>query len=159
MACARGTATMADITIRQAVADDLPACAEVINTWMDETNVVKRAYSRAEIAAMFSPKILDNRTIWVAELGGQVEGYLSLIDGGNIRAFYLSSALRGQGVGSRLMSIAKAAHAEFLELGVFETNHLAKKFYEREGFVEVPQKREEDSPEGVPVLFLRWEGS
>ncbi|MEM1040283.1 MAG: GNAT family N-acetyltransferase [Pseudomonadota bacterium] len=150
---------MGDVVIRKATADDLPACAAVINTWMDETDVVPRIYSHEKIRSMFSPDILNNRTMWVAILNGSIEGYLSLIDGGNVRGLYLSNALRGRGMGQRLMAVAKAAHPSFLELGVFETNHKARAFYEREGFVEVPEKRDDNTQEGVPVLFMRWEGT
>ncbi|MEL6946441.1 MAG: GNAT family N-acetyltransferase [Pseudomonadota bacterium] len=149
----------ADVVIRKATADDLPACAHVINTWMDETDVVPRIYSHQKIRDMFSPDILNNRTMWVVILEGTIEGYLSLIDGGNIRGFYLSRALRGRGVAHKLMAVAKASHPAFLELGVFETNARARRFYEREGFVEVPEKRDDQTEEGVPVLFMRWPGA
>ncbi|MEO1398434.1 MAG: GNAT family N-acetyltransferase [Pseudomonadota bacterium] len=149
----------ADVVIREATVDDLPACADIVNAWMDETDIMQRLHSHEKIRALFSPDILDNRTIWVAVLNEKIEGYLSLIDGGNIRALYLSNALRGLGVGKQLMDIAKQAHPAFLELGVFEPNLQARKFYEREGFVEVPEKRDDNTEEGVPVLFMRWEGA
>ena len=149
----------ADVVIREAKAGDLPACADIVNAWMDETDIMQRLHSHEKIRALFSPDILDNRTIWVAVLNEKIEGYLSLIDGGNIRALYLSNALRGLGVGKQLMDIAKQAHPAFIELGVFEPNLQARKFYEREGFVEVPEKRDDNTEEGVPVLFMRWEGA
>jgi RimJ/RimL family protein N-acetyltransferase len=46
-----------------------------------------------------------------------------------------------------------------VELTVFEPNLAARRFYEREGFAEVPEGRDEGSEEGIPILLMRWRGS
>ena len=47
----------------------------------------------------------------------------------------------------------------YTQLTVFEPNVDAKRFYEREGFREVPEGRRDDTEEGVPILLMRWRGA
>jgi GNAT superfamily N-acetyltransferase len=151
--------TSKTIEIRRAGATDLDSCAAIINDYMDFTDWLPRAISRQAIAEMYSPALLDKRIIFVAEYDGEVTGYLSMDHrAGFIHAIYLRPHARGAGLGKALLNAAKQARPQGFELTVFEPNSDALRFYIREGLVEVPQGRKDDTPEGVPTLLMRWQG-
>ena len=145
-------------TIRRARLSGLAACADIINDYIDATEWLPRVKGRDEIAGFFSPALLATRTVLVAEVDGRVAAYMSVSDVGWVYALYSDDGYRGQGLGRLLIDRAKALHPAGLELTVFEPNHAARRFYEREGFVEIPERRDEDTDEGVPILLMRWEG-
>lgn len=149
---------VASVTVRAAAVADLPACAAIVNDVIDETDWLPRIRTRAEIAALFDAGLLARRTVLVAEDAGRVGGYLSMSPEGLIPALYLVPGLRGQGVGRQLLDEAKALRPAGLTLTVFEPNHAARRFYEREGFAEDPAGRDDTAQEGVPILLYRWGG-
>ena len=153
-----GSVMHSPVSVRPAREADLPACAGIINDYIDTADWLPRLKSRDEIAAVFAPDILALRTILVAEVAGQVAGYLSLGGGGHVAALYLAPEARRQGVGRALMAEAKALNPGGLTLTVFEPNLGARAFYAREGFAEVPERRDDSTEEGVPALWLRWPG-
>ena len=143
------------VDIRPATAADLPVCARIVNDYIDETEWLPRTKPREEIAAMFTPELLESRTILVAEASGEVVAYLSMSNGW-VAAVYLVPHVRGSGIGKMLIDRAKLECPQGLELTVFEPNGDAKRFYEREGFHEVPERRDDNTEEGVPTLLMRW---
>lgn len=144
-----------DAVIRTAVVADLAACATIINDYIDATDWLPRIHSRAQLAAFFTPELLARRTVLVAELDGDVVGYMTMSADGMVPALYLSPPARGQGIGTMLLDRAKAVSPAKVELTVFEPNLAARRFYEREGFVEVPEARKVEE-EGIPILLMRW---
>ena len=146
--------------IRRATAADLPACAAIINDYMDAAiSWLPRVIDYQAIEVMFGPDLLDRRTVFVAEDGGEIAGYLSMDhETGFIHAIYLRPQARGIGLGKALLDAAKQARPQGFELTVFEPNSDALRFYMREDLVEIPQGRKEDTPEGVPTLLMRWSG-
>lgn len=145
--------------IRAAVAADLPACAAIINDYIDATDWLPRVQPAAAIRAMFGPELLERRQVLVADQGGAVVGYLSLAPDGVVPGFYLAPAARGRGIGQALLAAAKRLAPAGLELTVFEPNLVARRFYAAAGFHEMPGRRVEATEEGVPTLRLRWEGA
>ena len=150
---------MIEARVREARDGDLAACAAIVNDWVDATPWHKRVVSREDVEAMFVPALLESRTVLVAvDEGEQVLGYLSLDEPERfVRGLYLAPTARGRGTGKRLIDEAKARCPDRLELGTFEPNRGAIRFYGREGFREVPEGRKADTPEGVPELLMRWE--
>ena len=142
--------------IRPATVADLPACAAIVNDYIDATEWLPRVKSREEIAGFFTPDLIASRTVLVAETGSEVVAYVSVSGDGFLYAIYLAPAARGRGVGRRLMDEVKSRCPDRIELTVFEPNDDARRFYVREGFVEVPEGRKDDTDEGVPVLLMRW---
>jgi putative acetyltransferase len=147
---------VAGAVLREARVADLPACAEIVNDVIDETPWLPRIKSREKIAAMFGPDLLSRRLVLVAEVGGRIAGYLSMTPEGLIPALYLVPGQRGLGLGKQLLDEAKARRPGGLSLTVFEPNHAARRFYEREGFTEDPAARDDTAEEGVPILLYRW---
>ncbi|MDP3527206.1 MAG: GNAT family N-acetyltransferase [Hoeflea sp.] len=146
--------------VRRAAAYDLPACAAIINDYIDDTEWLPRTIDRKSVEAMFVPALLDKRTIFVAENDGAIAGYLSMDEeAGFIHAIYLRPSARGAGLGKALLDTAKHARPHGFELTVFEPNRDALRFYAREGLVEIPDGRNEATEEGVPTRLLRWQGA
>ncbi|MDP2118797.1 MAG: GNAT family N-acetyltransferase [Hoeflea sp.] len=146
--------------VRRAAARDLPACAAIINAYIDATDWLPRTIDKDALEAVFVPALLDSRTIFVAENDGAIEGYLSMDEeAGFIHALYLSPSARGAGLGKALLDAAKHARPQGFELTVFEPNRDAVRFYAREGLVEVPEGRNEATEEGVQTLLMRWPGA
>ena len=145
--------------VRRATGADLAQMADIINTWIDETDWMPRIHSVEEVASNFVPDLLDKRIIFVGEIAGEAAGYISIKPNQMIGGFYLAKAARGQGLGAKLMEAAKNHFPDFLELGVLEPNVDAKRFYESQGFVEIPEGRKsaDQTDDGVPELLMRWE--
>ena len=87
---------------------------------------------------------------YVAEVNGHVVGYLKLntahaqtepqaADALEIERIYVLSNYHGGGVGQALyhhaMSVAEDRKASYVWLGVWEHNHRALRFYEKNGFI------------------------
>ena len=89
--------------------------------------------------------------IWTASLGGRVEGSVAIdssrVDtkGAHLRWFIVSDALRGQGIGSRLINAAidscRARGYPLVYLWTFEGLDAARHLYEKAGFVISDQRR------------------
>ncbi|AKH99296.1 sortase-like acyltransferase [Hoeflea sp. IMCC20628] len=146
--------------VRRATAADLPVCASIINDYLDAgASWLPRVIDRQAIEDMFGADLLDRRTIFVAEDGGEIAGYLSMDqDGRFIHAIYLRPQARCSGLGKALLDAAKSARPQGFELTVFELNSDALRFYKREALVEIPEGRNDDTPEGVATLLMRWPG-
>lgn len=145
--------------VRRATAADLPACAAIINDYIDATAWLPRVIAHQAIVEMYSPALLDKRIIFVAEDTGEVSGYLSMDhEAGFVHAIYLRPHARSNGLGKALLDAAKQARPQGFELTVFEPNADALRFYLREGLFEVPEGRNDDTDEGVPTWLMRWQG-
>lgn len=143
--------------IRPATEADLPACADIINDYIDATDWLPRVKSHTEIAGFFTRELLEKRTVLVVDAGGEIAAYVSAGDGW-LYAIYVAPEFRGAGLGKMLLDHLKELYPDQLELTVFEPNGAARRFYEREGFVEAREGRDEKTEEGVPTLLMRWRG-
>nr|WP_280926042.1 GNAT family N-acetyltransferase [Rothia dentocariosa] len=91
-----------------------------------------------------------NSFFYVAEVNGNVVGYLKLntahaqtepqaADALEIERIYVLGSYHGGGVGQALyhhaMSVAEDRKASYVWLGVWEHNHRALRFYEKNGFI------------------------
>lgn len=151
--------TFSAAVVRRATIADLPFCAAIINDYLDTTTWLPRVVDRKSIEDMFGADLLDKRTIFVVEDGGEIVGYLSMDhDAGFIPAVYLRPDARGNGLGKALLDAAKTARPQGFELTVFEPNSDALRFYKREALVEIPEGRNTETPEGVATLLMRWPG-
>ncbi len=133
-------------SLRPATLDDLPRCAAIVNDYVDETEWLPRVLSREETEALFNADLLTRRFVLVLEMDGQVGGYMSMNDAeARIIGLYLAPGFRCNGGGKALLNAAKARHPEGLTLTMFEPNLHARRFYEREGFEEVLEARNDNT--------------
>jgi len=137
--------------IRRATATDGPACATILDHWIDETPWMPRRFTRKELAEMLSDG-LPKREAWV--IGDPVAGYLSL-DPSEQHIWGLYVRQRGEGLGCRLIDKAKTGR-DRLQLNTHLPNARAQAFYTREGFVQTGEPW--DGQDGVPEIRMEWHG-
>lgn len=138
--------------IRQYKNSDLDA---VLSSWETATRLAHPfmtddfiAQERINVAEIYMP----NTDTWVAELDGEVKGFIALM-GNEVGAIFLQPECHGQGVGKALMDKAQELHGD-LEVEVFKENKIGRKFYSRYGFENLEEKLHE--PTGQQVLRLKF---
>ena len=102
-----------------------------------------------------SEKFLPVAETYVAERGGQVVGFVSLL-GNEVGGIFVAPWCQGQGIGRALMDRARTAR-DHLELDVFEANDSGRAFYDAYGFTVAGQRLDEET--GLQVLRLRLASS
>lgn len=137
------------VVVRPAVADDAPACAAVINAWIDGTDWMPRLVA-ADVIEDALRKGFPIREAYV--VGEPPMGYLSLDPAeSHIWGFYVGTP--GQGLGKALLDRAKQARG-YLRLNSHAANLRAHAFYRREGFVQVGEAW--DGEDGIPEITMEW---
>ncbi|MGB3555665.1 MAG: GNAT family N-acetyltransferase [Jannaschia sp.] len=143
----------ADTPIRRATADDAPACAAILNDWIDATDWMPRIHPSEDVVRHYRQTVLPTRRVWVA--GDPVHGFLALEPAaGAVAALYLAPGARGCGIGRALLMRAREGRAA-LHLWTFEANEDARRFYEANGFRRTA-RTDGDNEEGLPDLRYDW---
>ncbi|CAG7608796.1 GNAT family N-acetyltransferase [Actinacidiphila bryophytorum] len=116
-----------------------------------------RRRTDAEVVAWVRDVVLRKATVWVA-VGpdGEVVGYAA-VEGDELDALYLLAGVRRQGIGTALLSAAKAHSPAGLTLAVFQKNTGARAFYARHGFTVVDSSDGSRNMENEPDLTMRWQ--
>jgi putative acetyltransferase len=140
------------LAIRQYAAADLRG---VLSSW---ENASKLAHpflpeefldkERYNIPNVYMP----NADTWVAEIDGNVIGFIALI-GSEVGALFVEPDFHGTGVGRALMDKAQELRGD-LEVEVFQSNPIGRKFYSRYGFVLLTETIHEET--GNKVLRLKF---
>jgi uncharacterized protein YhfF/GNAT superfamily N-acetyltransferase len=128
--------------------------------------VVFEAGRLSDIAEFVARFDASRDGVWVAVDGGQVLGTI-VIDGGStgdpataqLRWFIVADALRGQGMGRRMMSAAMGfAKARYVRvvLGTFSALHVARHLYEEFGFRHVLERPSTQWGPEVPEQHWEW---
>ncbi|MEH6581507.1 MAG: GNAT family N-acetyltransferase [Halioglobus sp.] len=138
--------------IRQYREADLEA---VLKSWEVATRLVHEfmtddfiAQGRKDITEIYLP----NTDTWVAEIDGEVKGFIALM-GNEVGALFLLPACHGKGIGKSLMDKARELHGN-LEVEVFKVNTIGRSFYSRYGFTHLEEKLHE--PTGQQILRLKF---
>jgi GNAT superfamily N-acetyltransferase len=116
---------------------------------------VARAHTDDEVRGWMASHVVRQLETWVAEVDDQVVGLLALSPGW-LEHLYLLPDWRGQGLGDRLVELAKERQPGGLELWTFQVNGPARRFYERHGFVAVEQTDGQGNEEREPDIRYRW---
>ncbi len=95
---------------------------------------------------------LPNAETWVAEVDGNVVGFLALI-GNEIGGLFLQPSFHGKGIGRALVDKAQEMRGA-LEVEVFFNNSIGRRFYASYGFVVIEEKIHE--PTGQELRRLRY---
>ncbi len=111
---------------------------------------------QASALEVFESVIVRNCDIWVYEINSNVLGFLAMQDA-YIDRLYVDPTAQQTGIGTALLSHAKALCPQGLTLHTHEQNHGARRFYEKFGFV-VVKFGVSPPPESVPDVEYRWHG-
>lgn len=87
-----------------------------------------------EVRRWMSDVVVARRETWVAEARGALVAML-VLDGDDLDQLYVDPGLTGGGIGSSLVLFAQSRRPDGLSLWTFQSNHGARRFYERHGFV------------------------
>src|SRR4051812_14471852 len=92
-----------------------------------------RLHTDKEVRDWIAEIMMQRCQVWVARQGGRVTGFAAL-DGDALDHLYLLPGHNRQGIGSRLLALAKRERPERLHLLTFQRNARARAFYEAHGF-------------------------
>ncbi len=124
----------------------------MIDRWIETSDWLPRTRSYQDILNRYQSFVIENRTVWVAD-GNPLKGYISLNDDdGHVLALY--SDPKRHGTGKALLDHAKSDR-DYLQLWTFAANVDGRRFYEREGFVEV-ERTAGDNEENLPDIRYEW---
>lgn len=112
-------------------------------------------HSDAETRAWVASIVLPNHEIWVAEVDGEVVGYVAR-DGAELNDLYVRPGYQGRGVGTALLRAAMDRSPGELLLWTFQRNAAARRFYERHGFAAIELTAGADNEEREPDVRYRW---
>lgn len=108
-------------------------------------------------AAIIARNHLHTAEIWIAERNQGAIGFIAHV-GDHIGALFVRPSAHRGGIGRGLLEHLKARRPR-LELGVYEANLGARRFYERQGFVVQGRSEQDEEGRALPVLHLAWRGS
>ena len=114
----------------------------VVDLWYDTWHAtfpdLKHHEPKAEWRQRFETEIAVEEQVFVAEVDGQLAGFLAVKDRGSghgyIHQIFVSPEFQHHGVGSALMELAKRLGPAGLRLHTLKRNTQAAAFYERHGF-------------------------
>jgi GNAT superfamily N-acetyltransferase len=122
-----------DLLIRRATPADAPAVAEVFLASFHATYDFPLAHTDDQVREWTRDVLIPSGT-WVAVDRGAVVA-LMLVKPGELDQLYVRPDRLGEGIGRRLLDVAKQQSPDGLFLYTFQVNDRARRFYERNGFV------------------------
>lgn len=116
-------------------------------------------HSEEEDLAYFTDVVFPKNSVYLAEEAetGAVIGFIAF-SSDFIDHLYLAPEAQNQGIGSKLLSLAKK-NAERLQLWTFQQNAGARGFYKKHGFIEIRQTDGSSTEEKQPDVLLEWKNS
>lgn len=137
--------------VRKFVSDDIDA---VMLIWLESNlsahNFISAYYWHSKYSAV--RKMIFEADVYVYESNGKILAFVG-ISNGCIEGLFVAADTRSQGVGKLLLNKCKQAYA-VLTLRVYEQNHRAVKFYNREEFYIENIKIEDET--GKKEYLMKW---
>lgn len=149
-------AAQVNVQIHAAQPTDAGSVGEILYQFQQNTPWMPKLYAEVEVIA-FCGVMIDRGWVRVAKCAGQIQGFIAR-DGAEICSLYLAPGACGLGIGRALVDQAKAAQIH-LWLRAFVANEGARRFYQREGFVEISQGDGSNNEEGLPDIRFEWHQS
>jgi GNAT superfamily N-acetyltransferase len=143
------------IDIRRAVTADAAAVADVFLDSFHATYDFPLAHSDDEVRGWIRDRLIPEHETWVAVEDGRILALLALAPGW-VEQLYVAPDRLGEGMGGRLIELAKEREPGGLELWTFQVNARARRFYERHGFVPVELTDGSGNQERQPDVRYRW---
>jgi 8-oxo-dGTP pyrophosphatase MutT (NUDIX family)/ribosomal protein S18 acetylase RimI-like enzyme len=151
------------VVVRRAEAADAAAVAALyLRSRRHAMPTVMSPHTDDDVREWVAAHLVAEQETWVAELAGVVVGVLTLSaaaphgSGLVVDQLYVDPPWIGRGLGRSLVEHAKQRSAGRLELWTFQVNAAARRFYAREGFVEVDWTDGAGNEEHEPDVRCRW---
>lgn len=113
--------------------------------FLDESDFIR---IESRLASGYFPAV----TLTVAEKDGKPVGFAG-VHGGSLEMLFVSNSVRGQGIGSALLSEV-IAHQAVTKVDVNEQNPGAHGFYVSRGFVQVGRSERDGDGRPYPTLHM-----
>ena len=147
--------------VRRATEADAGAVAELFLDSFHATYAFPLAHTDDEVRGWIRERLIPGEEVWLAVEGqGAAErilGMLALAPGW-LEQLYVAPDRLGEGIGTRLMAVAKARQPDGLQLWTFQVNARARRFYESHGFTAV-EETEDSNQEKQPDVRYVWSGA
>jgi len=143
-------------TIRRATPADADAVTSVL--WASRRQAMPwlaERYTEAQARDWVGRVLLVTAMAWVAVEAGRIVGYAALEDD-VLGQLYIAPDFQRQGIGARLLAIARDAAGSRMSLFVFARNAGARRFYERHGFTAAEESDGSRNEEGEPDVRYEW---
>jgi ribosomal protein S18 acetylase RimI-like enzyme len=149
-------ASITGITIRLATAADAAAVADVYLASFKATYDFPLAHTDDQVRVWIRDTLVPAGGTWVAlETDGSVVGIMD-VAAGDLSQLYVRPDRLGEGIGRRLLDIARERSPDGLTLYTFQVNDRARRFYERHGFVAEWFGDGSANEEGQPDVRYVW---
>jgi GNAT superfamily N-acetyltransferase len=136
--------------IRLARPEDAATLGDILHDWVEATPWMPNLHPRAD-AGHFMADLIGRTEVYVLEA---MTGFM-VRDGEEVKLLHLAESIRGQNYGVRLLDLAKDGR-DRLTLWTFQANTGARRFYAREGFVEVEETDGSRNEEQLADVRLEW---
>ncbi len=152
----RPPASVTGITFRPARAADAAAVADVYLASFKATYDFPLAHTDEEVRAWIRDAVVPAVGTWVAlDTDGTVVGMMD-VAAGDLSQLYVRPDRVGEGIGRRLLAIARECSPDGLTLHTFQVNERARRFYEWQGFVAEWFGDGSANEEGQPDVRYVW---
>ncbi|MCR9127564.1 MAG: GNAT family N-acetyltransferase [Rhodobacteraceae bacterium] len=146
-----------NVAIHDAGPLDAGSVGAILSQAVEATPFLRRIHSRAEEIS-FAAQMIDAGWVRVAKGGRAVLGF-SAVAGDTLHCLYVADVAQGQGIGTALLSDARAGRAR-LHLWAYAADARARAFYAARGFVATGARDGGDNDAGLPEVRYDWqEGS
>jgi putative acetyltransferase len=143
------------VILRRATEGDAQAIAIVHRTAMRVSlSFLPELHTAEEDLAFFVDRFLPANEVWVAELDGEVLGYVGF-DADWINHLYVAPQAQGQGIGPQLLALA-LGDGRPRRLWTFQQNVRARRFYEAHGFRLLDVTDGQGNEEKTPDALYEW---
>jgi GNAT superfamily N-acetyltransferase len=143
------------INIRRAASDDAAEVARVFLDSFHATYDFPLAHTETEVREWIRDDVIPTREAWVA-IEDQVIVGLLVVAPGWVQHRYVPPDRLGQGIGRRLLDLAKERSPDRLTLWTFQVNARARRFYERNGFMVAEETDGSGNEERQPDVRYVW---
>ena len=143
------------LTIRPATPADAAAIAGVYLASFRATYDFALAHTDAEVRTWVRDVLVAGGHTWVATEADRIVGMM-VVRPDDLDQLYVAPDRLGGGIGRRLLERAKALSPAGLTLYTFQVNERARRFYERNGFVEAGLGDGSANEEGQPDVRYVW---
>jgi GNAT superfamily N-acetyltransferase len=116
------------------------------------------AHTDDEVRGWVRDRLVPLMETWVAVDEVEPERVLGFaaVEPGWLEQLYVDPDHLGEGIGRRLLDLAKERQPDGLLLWTFQVNDRARRFYERNGFTVVRLGDESNNEERQPDVQYRW---